>query len=262
MRKGIRFTRLLPLGPAMLLLCLGSLKGWAGDLEVAEGLFYNDQYKKAISSFIAVLKDPSRSKAEKTEINYKIGLSYFMLGDMKSALEFWSDAKRENPGIFDGKIFRIPSPGMEPELIVGDHIIVDNEYYKHKTVQRADVVTFLSPEDPNKVYLKRIIGMPGEELAIRKREIFVNGRKLFDKYAHFSEREPYNAVRDDFRPIVIPARSYFLLGDNRDKSFDSRFFGTVSENLIIGKALVIYGTAPHGDSLEGATLNRTGRRIK
>src|SRR5262245_36780874 len=97
MRKGIRLTQLLPLYPAMLLLCLGSLKGWAGDLEVAEGLFYNDQYKKAISSFIAVLKDPSRSKAEKAEIKYKTCLSYFMIGDMKSSLEFWIDARRENP---------------------------------------------------------------------------------------------------------------------------------------------------------------------
>src|SRR5215813_2771408 len=105
MHKGIRFTQLLPLCLGMLLLCLGSLKGWAGDLEVAEGLFHNDQYKKAISSFIAALKDPSRSKAEKAEIKYKVGLSYFMLGDMKLSLEFWIDARRENPGIFDGKIF-------------------------------------------------------------------------------------------------------------------------------------------------------------
>ena len=113
MRRGIRFSRLLSLLPAILLLSLDPLKGWAGDLEVAEGLFNNSQYEKAISSFAAALKDPSRTRQQRSEIEYKIGLSYFMLGDMKSSLEFWKNAKRENPGIFDGKIFRVPSPGME-----------------------------------------------------------------------------------------------------------------------------------------------------
>lgn len=240
---------------------INSVQCYGGNLEIADGFFYNDQFEKAISFYKQALNNDVYDRKTKTNIKYKIGLSYFLLGDRDKSVKYWIDAKKENPGIYDGKIYRIPSEGMEPQLIVGDHIIVDNDYYNHKKIQRGDVVVFLNPSDSKSLLIKRVMALPGEKIEIRNKALKVNNIVIFDKTANYSEHN-YIPQRDDFGPLVIPKDSYFLLGDSRDKSFDSRFIGAVSKKFFVGKALVIYGSTPQRDSLEGTRLERSGMIIK
>jgi len=258
--RGIRKFRFLL--AFIFLYCLEPNICFSGNLEVANGFFYNHQYEKAISFFVDALGSENYDKSTKTSIKYKIGLAYFLLGDQERSLKYWVEARQEDPGIFDGKIYRIPAASMEPQLIIGDHIIIDNEYYRHKEIKRGDVVVFLSPKEPRNVYIKRVIALPGEKIQIKKKEVFINNLKLFDKNANFTDTEGFESKRDDFAPVVVPEKSYFLLGDSRDQSFDSRFFGPVPQELIMGKALVIYSTVPNKFSLEGASMDRAGKIIK
>ena len=234
---------------------------YGGKLEVGDGFFYNSQYEKAVTAYTEALSESTYDARTKTNIKYKIGLSYYLLRIYDKSMHFWTEARKENLGIFNGKIYRVPSAGMEPELVVGDHIIVDNEYYKHKAIQRWDVAVFLNPSDSKSLLIKRVVGLPGDKLEIKKKVLFINGTRLFDPKANF-EDNAFVPKRDNFGPLVIPERSYFLLGDNRDRSFDSRFTGPVVEGLIVGKALVIYGSLPKKDTLEGAVTDREGKIIK
>lgn len=248
----------------LICLVLGSVcpsKCFGGKLEIGDGFFYGDQYEKAISSYMEALGESIYDTRTKTNIKYKIGLSYYLLQVYDKALQYWTDAKRENPGIYDGKIYRIPSGGMEPQLITGDHILVDNEYYKHKRIERGHVVVFLNPSDSKNLLIKRVIGLPGDKIEIKKKVVFINDTKLFDKFAQFEDKV-FFSKRDNFGPIVVPEKCYFLLGDNRDKTLDSRFIGSVPDTLIIGKALAIYGSFPNKYSVEGAVTNRIGMIIQ
>lgn len=150
---------------------------------------------------------------------------------------------------------------MEPQLIVGDQIVVDNEYYKHKKIQRWDVAVFLNPADSKNLLIKRVIGLPGDRIEIRKKAVLINNRKLFDKTANLGDQK-HIPERDDFGPLVVPDGCYFVLGDNRDKSYDSRFIGPIPQDFFIGKALAIYGSLPNSYSTEGAIPGRTGLIIK
>ncbi len=247
---------------AFSILCqINSTPCHAGNLEIADGFFYNNQFEKAISFYNHALSNDDYDRKKKTNIQYKIGLSYFLLGDRDKSVKYWIDAKKKNPGVFDGKIFRIPSQGMDPQLIIGDHIIVDNEYYNHKEIQRGDVAVFLNPSDSKSLLIKRVMALPGEKIEIKERVIIINNVKVIDKSAYYIDQN-YVPQKDDYGPLVIPEDSYFLLGDNRDQSLDSRVIGTVSKKLFVGKALIIYGSTPHRESLEGAIPDRSGMIIK
>jgi signal peptidase I len=125
------------------------------------------------------------------------------------------------------------------------------------------VVTFLYPKDKKRIYIKRIIGMPGEEIAITNNQVFINNSRFSDKHGAFAESRngTDRYLGTSFGPMQIPKNHYFLLGDNRDNSLDSRHFGPVEKDSILGKALVIYGSTPD-DSLENAKRERTGRIIE
>lgn len=173
------------------------------------------------------------------------------------------EGEKQNPDIFGGRIFKIPSSGMEPQLIVGDLIVVDNEHYKRRQIFREHVVTFLYPKDKKRIFIKRIIGMPGEEIAIKNNHVFINNSMFSDKHGTFddSRHDKDRYLRTNFGPVLIPENHYFLLGDNRDNSQDSRHFGFVEKDSILGKALVIYGSAPD-NSLKNIRRERTGKIIE
>jgi signal peptidase I len=151
--------------------------------------------------------------------------------------------------------FKIPSGSMIPTLLVGDHILVNKFSYGIKIPltdkilvrfwepQRNDVIVFIYPLDTSKDFIKRVIGLPGETLQISNKKIYINGSPLEDLHAHYATSEilPGNIhQRDNFGPVRIPADSYFVMGDNRDKSLDSRFWGVVKREAIKGKACIIY----------------------
>ncbi|HXU45360.1 MAG TPA: signal peptidase I [Thermoanaerobaculia bacterium] len=157
--------------------------------------------------------------------------------------------------------FEIPTGSMEKNLLVGDHILVNKFVYGPaifgferrllplREVRRGDVVVFRYPRDPGEDFIKRCVGLPGDEVALVHRRLVVNGRRVDDRsYAYHFDGDPAadpavayeTSPRDDYGPFRVPPGSYFCLGDNRDNSHDSRFWGPVPEANLKGRALLIY----------------------
>jgi signal peptidase I len=148
--------------------------------------------------------------------------------------------------------FKIPSGSMIPTLLIGDHILVNKFIYgpripythyhlfSFKRPQRREVVVFLEPAEREKDFIKRVIGLPGETIQVVDRRVYINGKPLDEKqYAYFSNPS-YGRELDNFGPVNIPENSYFMMGDNRENSSDSRVWGPVPFHLIKGKAFLIY----------------------
>lgn len=130
--------------------------------------------------------------------------------------------------------FYIPSGSMEPTLGVGDKIIVNKLGSYFKRPERGQVIVFKYPLDPSQDFVKRVIGMPGETIEIKDSTVYINGSPLEEEYL------PEDLVYGDFGPVTVPENAYFMLGDNRDNSQDSRVWGPLPEDLIIGRAIVIF----------------------
>jgi len=158
--------------------------------------------------------------------------------------------------------FYIPSGSMENTLLIGDHLFVNRFIYGAsiegplenllplRKVQRGDIVVFRSKEDPTIDVVKRCIGVPGDEIRVEDKTLYLNGEPVDDSsYARhtdpitFRNLPAYNPGlrrRDNFGPIVVPPDHYFFMGDNRDNSHDSRFWGPLPAHLIKGRAELIY----------------------
>jgi len=130
--------------------------------------------------------------------------------------------------------FYIPSGSMEPTLMVNDRILVAKFLYRVEPVERGDVIVFRYPLNPQRDFVKRVIGRPGDRVQLKEGVVYINGQRL---------SETAYTIRPDFGnygPVVVPEKQYLVLGDNRNNSEDSRFFGYVPRANIIGKALFIY----------------------
>lgn len=151
--------------------------------------------------------------------------------------------------------YEIPSGSMEDTLAINDHILVNKFIYGTKIPftdlrilewrepARGDVVVFEYPLDPSKDYIKRIIGLPGDRILIADRQVYINGQLYENPHAIHKGREilpKLASPRDNTDPIVVPPNSYFVLGDNRDNSYDSRFWGFVKKDRIKGLAFIKY----------------------
>ena len=151
------------------------------------------------------------------------------------------------------KPYRIPSGSMLDTLKPGDFLFVTRFTYGVKIPfigkevvsfsdpQRGDIIVFKYPEDTSVDYIKRIVGVPGDVLAIRNKQLFRNGVRVTDEpYARHSNSFSADPRRDSMPPVTVPPDKYFVMGDNRDDSMDSRFWGFVPRENIQGKAWVIY----------------------
>jgi signal peptidase I len=144
---------------------------------------------------------------------------------------------------YGGKAFRIPSRTMSPTLVPGDHIMAELGSFESRDLRRGDIVVFEYPEDRSKDFIKRVIALGGEELEIRDKRVFIDGKPVQDPWGVFTSSVVLPGKfppRDNLAPTKIPEGTVFVMGDNRDDSFDSRYFGPVSSKLIRGKALYIY----------------------
>lgn len=168
--------------------------------------------------------------------------------------------------------FVIPTGSMEDTLLIGDHLLVDKLAYApagpiskyilpYQEIKRGDIIVFRYPMDVTQTYVKRVVGIPGDRIHIRNKQVFRNGEKLNEPYTYF-KTEYIDSYRDNFpsepntriseaaqemlekhvvnSEVVVPPGSYFAMGDNRDSSFDSRYWGFVPRDNIIGKPLIIY----------------------
>ena len=163
--------------------------------------------------------------------------------------------------------FKIPSGSMLPTLKIGDHLLVnkfiygvqvpftDIEIVPVSDPEFQDIVVFEYPEDQSKDFIKRVVGLPGDTIAIRKGRLIRNGKRVNEPYTQFTHNEraagqyplenwpPHEfdrRARDNLGPITIPEDEYFVMGDNRDESYDSRFWGFVQSKDILGEAWIIY----------------------
>jgi signal peptidase I len=169
--------------------------------------------------------------------------------------------------------FQIPSESMENTLLIGDYLLVDKLRYgggrfwdailPYRPVQRGDIIVFHYPVHPSEHFVKRVVGVPGDRVRLIKRRVYVNEVPLTEPYAHYSS-DVHDAFRDEFPrlnvpvpgleggwwlemkkmvedgQLIVPEGHYFVLGDNRDESLDSRYWGFVPRENIVGRPLVIY----------------------
>lgn len=174
---------------------------------------------------------------------------------------------------FIAQAFEIPSESMERTLLIGDYLLVDKTHYgpggawshvlPYRQVRRGDIVVFRYPIHPTEHFVKRVIGVPGDRIRLVHKRVYVNGEPQSEPYVITTERGP-DAFRDNFPngdsgyshitmkwysqlsrlvedgELIVPERSYFVMGDNRDQSLDSRYWGFVPQENIIGRPMVIY----------------------
>ena len=139
--------------------------------------------------------------------------------------------------------FKIPSGSMLNTLQIGDHILVNKFIYWFTEPRRGDIVVFLYPGDESRDFIKRIIGLPGDTLQIRNRVAHINGAPIQEPYVIFTGTGGFgnpHTPSEDFGPIRVPEGQYFMMGDNRDSSMDSRVWGFLDRKKIRGKALITY----------------------
>jgi signal peptidase I len=144
--------------------------------------------------------------------------------------------------------FKIPTGSMESNLLIGDHLLVNKFVYglqdgvlskilPYRMPKRGDVIVFKYPNSPEVAYVKRLMGMPGDKLEMTGRTLYINGQPLKEDYTQYIDP---GSVKEHFGPYNVPKDQYFAMGDNRDNSMDSRYWGFVPRDYILGKALVIY----------------------
>ena len=187
--------------------------------------------------------------------------------------------------------FQIPSPSMENTLLVGDYLLVNKLVYggrgiadavmPYRRIQRGDIVVFHYPVNPAQHFVKRVIGVPGDRVRLINKQVFVNGLALKEPYARFT-RPANDLFRDSFPrldiaagetpewwvqlrklvdegQLIVPQGHYFVMGDNRDDSYDSRYWGFVPQANIIGRPLLIYWSVQDGDGENTAANSVAGK---
>jgi signal peptidase I len=144
------------------------------------------------------------------------------------------------------RAFTIPSGSMEPAVARGDFVLTNNSVYRADGPRRGDIIVFRYPPDERREFVKRVVGLPGERLEMRANQVLVNGRVLDEPYVMPSAAAPLLidpascGYRVGCNPTVVPADSYFVLGDNRENSQDSRHWGFVRRDKIVGRVFAIY----------------------
>ncbi len=154
--------------------------------------------------------------------------------------------------------FKIPTGSMEPNLLIGDHLIVNKMIFSPtatgverlvlptREVRRGDIVVFKYPEAPERDFIKRVIGLPGDRLELRRKVLYINDQPLEESWAHYASpasEESFGAsgdLREFYGPVTVPDGQFFMMGDNRDNSEDSRYWGFLPATYVKGRALFIY----------------------
>lgn len=132
---------------------------------------------------------------------------------------------------------------MMPSLLIGDHLLVNKQTYKKNTPKRGDIIVFDSPEDTSKTFIRRVVGISGDVIEIRNKQLYINGKEYSENYVIYTDSNSLpkkSRPIDNYGPASIPKESFFVLGDNRNSSYDSRYWGFLTTNKIRGKAATIY----------------------
>ena len=154
--------------------------------------------------------------------------------------------------------FKIPTGSMENNLLIGDHLLVNKFVFAptltaaERTllpidpIRRGDIIVFKYPEQPDRDFIKRVIGLPGETIELRNKKVYIDGKMIEEPYVQYlftpsDDEGPFDFdVRMQYGPVTVPANQYFMMGDNRSSSCDSRVWGTVARDQLIGKVFFVY----------------------
>lgn len=180
--------------------------------------------------------------------------------------------------------FVVPTPSMENTVLVGDHLVVNKfifarhrwgRFLPYRDMARGDVFVFKFPEDPQRDFIKRVIALPGDIVEIHDKRVFVAGSLVSEPLAVHSDRRVWPndrdlpdslRRRDQLPPTRLPSESFFAMGDNRDSSYDSRFWGPVPQGNVKGRALFVYWSfapaAPDSGTSVGAWIRSLGSRTR
>jgi signal peptidase I len=172
--------------------------------------------------------------------------------------------------------FKIPTGSMENNLLIGDHLLVNKFVYAPTMtgveravlpidpVRRGEIIVFKYPEDPERDFIKRVIALPGETIELRKKRVFIDGRQLDEPYVRYltppdeDSGEDFD-VRVQYGPVTVPPGHLFMMGDNRDNSQDSRYWGFLPQEYVKGRALFIYFSFGEGGLSDLVSGVRWGR---
>ncbi len=148
--------------------------------------------------------------------------------------------------------FKIPSESMRNTLLVGDHLLAtkfdyglkipftDIYFYDGRAPERGEIIILEYPKDPDTYFIKRVVGIPGDTIEIRNKQFYRNGEPVQESYIRHTEPDKIEPIRDNFGPIVVPPNKFFVMGDNRDNSLDSRFWGFVDRKAVVAKSRILY----------------------
>ena len=161
--------------------------------------------------------------------------------------------------------FKIPTGSMEYNLLIGDHLLVNKFIFGPtplaigkallpvRPIRRGDIIVFKYPDQPDRDLIKRVIGLPGETVELRNKKVYIDARPTDEPYVHFLtppstafQEITSSDVRENYGPVTVPPDQYFVMGDNRDNSEDSRYWGFLPKNNVKGKALIIYWSYESG----------------
>jgi signal peptidase I len=179
--------------------------------------------------------------------------------------------------------FKIPTGSMENNLLIGDHLLVnkflfaptltslENTLLPIDPIRRGDILVFKYPEDPERDFIKRVIGLPGDTLELRNKKVYINSQPLDEPYVRFlfppdeggssaPDVDDFD-VRRTFGPITVPPDQFFMMGDNRDNSQDSRYWGFMPRDYVKGKALFVYFSYGEGGGLGNIRWSRLLHQI-
>ncbi len=177
--------------------------------------------------------------------------------------------------------FKIPTGSMEQNLLIGDHLLVNKFVFSPTatdaersllpvtSINRGDVIVFKYPEDPERDFIKRVIGLPGDVVEVRHKRVYIDGRPLDEPYVYYlrppsAAASPFGVadLREQYGPVTVPPSEYFVMGDNRDNSQDSRYWGFLPRDLVKGRALIIYWSYESGaDELYATGSGSVIRRL-
>lgn len=149
--------------------------------------------------------------------------------------------------------YKIPSGSMLNTLLIGDHILVNKLAYTFSNPSYKDIIVFEYPLDPSKDFIKRVIGTPGDKIKLSGKDVYRNGQLLKEKYAQYTDSSKLSTFlgnRFNTETFTVPEGKFFVMGDNRDSSFDGRYWGFVSRDMIKGEAFIIYWSWDTRDGID------------
>lgn len=164
--------------------------------------------------------------------------------------------------IFIVQAYKMPAGSMLPTILIGDYILVNKYIYRFSDPKRCDLVIFPLPNKQNVNYVKRIVALEGDKLEIKEKKVFINGDRIVEPYTINTDDKILNpdlSPRDTFGPVIVPEKHVFVLGDNRDNSNDSRFFGFVKKETVKAKVQVVYFSIDKDNNT--IRWNRIGRLL-